>query len=371
MHWRTALPLLALGLLLIAAPAAAQRRKGKSKPPRAMTYYDGELSAAREEAAGRNVPVLILCIIEGEQGNVRFYNEIKDNRELAAATVDVIVVLINDGHHEQMEIKVKGPDGKTVKKTVCDAYQTDTCDVHRRNWDAVYEALIADGDTEGRWDFPQAMILLPDFELLTRIYNVTPNFDFPSTSEMTKALKSAHIKAGPGITLEELRKARPLAAEGRTMSSAKLWGASWNAWNQVQAITTHGVLAEEAQAGAESALEGLRIVLEQTVERLVPSETGEAGRAYRKLIELAGEVSESSLGGELRAAIKRAERDPLLKAELARTKLEIEGEAILDGVHALLQAGEERKAQRLLKKLLGKRFLGTRVAERGRELLDD
>jgi len=367
MHLRAILPLLALTLFLCSPPAEAQRRKGKSKPPEEVTYHDGELAAAREQAAGRNVPVLVLCILEGEEASERFQGQLLENRPLAAATANAIVVLVNDGRHEQIEIKVKDVDGETVKKSVCEAYRTETCEVHRRNWDTVYQQLIADDGTEGRWDLPQAMILLPNFELLTRIYSAQP----PSDSEMIKALKVARTKAGPGITLEQLREVRRLAEMGRNMGSAKLWSASWNAWNQVLAITTSGVLAEEAEVASETALKELGLVLEQTVERMVPSETGEAGRAYRKLVELADDLGDSDMGDEFRKAIKKAERSSRIKEELARTKLEIEGEAILDQVHALIQDGEEKKAQRLLKKLLGKRFLGTQVAERGRELLDD
>ena len=260
-----------------------------------------------------------------------------------------------------------GPDGETIEKSVCLAYRTETCEVHRRNWDAVYQQLIADDDTEGRWDLPQAMILLPDFELLTRIYSANP----PSTSAMIQALKSARIKAGPGISRERWSAVRRLVELGRNMDSAKLWGASWNAWSQVRAITTHEASAREALVGSQTALKELRLVLRQTVERLIPSETGEAGRAWRKLVALAGEVGDSPLGGDLRRSIKQAERDPLVKAEVSRTKLEMEGEVLLDEIHALLRAGEERKGQRLLKKLLGKKFRGTRVAERGRELLGD
>ncbi|MEE8467860.1 MAG: hypothetical protein V3T22_05365, partial [Planctomycetota bacterium] len=95
MHWRTPLALLALGLLLTALPAAAaQRGKRKSKPPQALNYHDGELAAARAEALGRNVPVLVLCILEGEEANERFQHQLLDNPPLVAAALHALVVLV-------------------------------------------------------------------------------------------------------------------------------------------------------------------------------------------------------------------------------------------------------------------------------------
>ncbi|MDE0892633.1 MAG: hypothetical protein OSB14_10670, partial [Planctomycetota bacterium] len=55
------------------------------------------------------------------------------------------------------------------------------------------------------------------------------------------------------------------------------------------------------------------------------------------------------------------ERDKSLKDELSEIKKEMEAESIWDDADALLRRGEERKAMKLLKKLTGKKFAGTKV----------
>lgn len=355
---------LLLSFLVASAPLAhAQRRKKEGPKPEELAYFDGDLEQARTEAAQRNVPVLVLCVKEGEEANARFRDQLRDNTALAGATHDLVVILVNDGTHALVERRVRGPDGEKVEVEVCEDYHTRSCDVHRRNWDAVYQQFVV-GPKAGLWELPEVIVLSPGWEIDSRIYHGQP----PGDAEIVTALQKARVKAGPGITRGELVEVERLAAEGRRLVQAKLWAEGWRAWDGVLATIDRGPYGSEASAAREVALGGMRADLERAKSLLTPETVREGYRSIARMLET---YAGSPLEKQVETVARGAERDPALKDSIRALKVELEAEALLREAEQLYAAGEEGKAKALIRKLLGRKYAETEAARLAREKYPD
>jgi hypothetical protein len=349
-------------LISLAPDAQAQRRGTKGPKPEAIPYFDGQLDAALLQSKERNTPILIVCCKEGEEANDRFREQLRDNGSFAAALGGALVILVNDGTHERKQVTRRGPDGKKKRVEVCEAYHTPSCDHHKRNWDGVYRTFLSEhGD--GSWPLPCALILAPDGSMQTLVATGEP----PSDDEMLKSLKLTRAKHGPSITLDELKRVKELMQDGQAMDSAKAWPDAWHAWNGVLLITERGRLAEQALEGRAAAEQGLRARLEEFEKDESPPDV-----RYPVLAEFAARAAGTPVHKAASLAVKALERHPDIdKGLVKRVKLELEAEALLRDARALLRAGDEKAARRVLKKLAGSKYAGTPAAAEGKGLVDD
>ncbi len=357
--------LLFLGLALVATPASAQRRgkekKSKDKPVRLVRidYFQGRLADAQAQARDRNVPIVVLAVLEGEEASDRFREQLRDNATLAQGARDAIVLLVNNGQHDTKKLKVKKPDGKSETVEVCSAFHTPSCEVHQRNWDPVYQEYVAARIEDGAWLLPTAYVITPKNELAETLYSANP----PADSAILTALRDAQRAAGPGMTLDELRQVQKLVADGRLMIRAKGWPDAYRYYTQVLDIVANGKFAEEAQAESKVASAGMLADLEAALALLTP-ETIRDG--YTKLNEMSTTYAGSPLEKRVADALKGAARDPRWKDTVAALKLEFAADALWDEAQELIRKGEKKAADRLLRKILGKRFAATPAAERVR-----
>jgi len=348
--------------IALAPDAAAQRRGAKGPKPEAIDYYDGKLDEALVEIKERNAPMLILCCKEEEEANDRFREQLRDNGSFAAALGDTLVVLVNDGTHERKQITRRGPDGKKQRVEVCEAYHTPTCDHHKRNWDSVYQTFIAEYKG-GEWPLPCAIIVAPDGKTQALIGHGQP----PSDDEMLRPLKVARAKFGPSITRAQLKQVKELTRNSEAMASANAWPDAWHAWSGVLAVTEDGMFAERAL----EALAQAELGLEEQLKALGEAE-GDPNTRYPRLAEFAARAQGTPIAKDASRLVKALEKHPDIDGEMVRTvKLELEAEALLREARALLRAGDERGAKRVLKKLAGKKYADTPAAAQGAGLVDD
>lgn len=357
------LTLLWCSLTLALAPdAGAQRRGAKGPKPEAIDYYDGKLEEALVEIKERNVPLLIVCCKEGEEANDRFREQLRDNGSFAASLGDTLVMLVNDGTHERKPITRRGKDGKKKRVEVCEAYHTSSCDHHKRNWDSVYQTFVTD-HKDGEWPLPSALIITPEGELQTLIGHGEP----PGDAEMLKPLKQVRAKFGPSITREQLKQVKEFTADGEAMASAKAWPDAWHAWNGVLQVTEDGTFGKRALEGLAQAELGLK----EQVKAMGEAE-GDPNARYPRLAEFAAKAQGTPVAKDASKLVKALEKHPDIDADLVRgVKLELEAEALLREARALLRAGDQRSAQRVLKKLTGKKYRDTPAHAEGLGLLED
>lgn len=354
-----------LGALILAAPATAQRRGKKSAKLPDITFFVGDLDAARKEARERNTPVLILAALDGEEGSGRFHDIVmgvngnkRENMNRAAA--GTLVVLVNNGTHDTKKVMRKDANGDAMEVEVCGSWETKSCDVHQKNWDDVYLEFTADEDGEGgQWALPELILLTPLGELAWR-----GSGDPMSLDDLEGVVSEARRSAGPSLTKAELITVKKHIEAGRTMMRAKSWHDAWHAWAGILAITEKSVYAQEALREQPKALEEMGKDLDKLVAQLVPAT---ARSAYLQMVDLQKGFAGSPLEARMKVELKKAEKNKSLKAIIATVKLELQAEAMFDKAMTLFDDGKDKQAQKELRKILSKKFSGTPAAQRVRE----
>jgi hypothetical protein len=323
-------------------------------------WFHGKLSKAQAEAKERNVPLVVCCVLEGEEASGRFQEALSDDNLLSGLSTELILILANDGDHEQKEIRVKGTDGKRVKKSVCSAFGTDDCDAHKLQWDAVYKDYVMPGG--GEWILPEVILVRPDGKIEERFGEL----DIMPLGTVVREIKTLQKVVGRGVSAKDIAILRREVTMAQAMAKAKLWADSWRAWSTVGGLAPSGPHAEAAKSGMELALKEMGLALETQAKRLVPETLEDAYRRIRAM-----DFDDSPIEREVRKVLGAARRDPALKSRLEQIDLILEGEELLERIAAAVQAKKTALAKHLLRKLVGKKLGHTPAAETAKERYKD
>lgn len=343
-----------MGLALVLVPALASLLAPRAA--QVLVPYPGDLRAARTEAFERNAPIVLILMLEGEEASERCRRALLESSELAKACADLPVLLGNNGLHARKKIVEEG-EGGPLEREVCALYETPSCTDHQRVFDQAFQAFA---ENDQLWA-PQLLVLAPDATLATRF----SNRDVPPLAKVLEAIAQAREKAGPVLDAAALGEVRGRTVLAQRAAQAQDQPGAWQAWRAVLALAPAGPHAEEARAGIERARAALERELAELQARLVP---GQAAAAWTRLVELLERCDGLECERALRAALKEAESKRELREELAGAKLEREARAALAEVEEALRAGDERKAERLVRKLLrSKKLAGTETARSARE----
>jgi len=352
-----------LGLLLL--PGFTQSMLGTAHvalpSDQQLTPYIGDLESAQKEAKERNAPLLIHIILEGEEQNDEYREGILPDRELVKLSEGCVVIIGNNGDHPQTTITEK-VNGESRKRKACSVYRMfESCDQHRATWDPIYHAYQ---DDSGELGCPQTILHAPDGEIAWR-HNVR---NPPATSEISKAVKNAKKKYGASLTEDELRTVKGHHVAATNAAKALDWPKVWERCQAILEISELGVWAEGAKASMADAMKHMQDRLKVIEESFVP---GQVATAWREFTAFEAATRKTPLAREVALLKKRVDRNKELKEELALIKAEMAAEALEEEAEALLRRDEERKAMKLFKKILGKRYAGTETAKRVRERFPD
>ena len=347
----------ALCALPMAAPLApfegAQRQKGKQPT---LVPFRGDLDAARRSARERNVPMVFHVILEGEDQNDDYRRQVLPNKDLIALSQRALVIVSNNGQHDLRMVKEK-VEGVTVERQVCSVYPMfENCHQHRATWDALYHEMKGE---DGNLYCPQIRISMPDGSEVYRYAS-----DPPPIGTVLAQLARAQKEAGPGLTAGELLHIKRALADGARCLDGELWPGAWRAHSAVLEVLSKGAFADEAREGAERALAGLDAEIEETRKLLVP---GTAAAGYARLLELSADCVETPRARRLAELIRKAERDRTIKEEIDTWKLAQSAEKLWNDAVALLEDGQERKAERIFRRLLRKKYAATPASRRTAE----
>jgi hypothetical protein len=350
-----------------AHPPEQPQQKKKSPPPASaptstarLVLFSGKYPEAKASAKERNVPILIHIVIEGEAQNDEYREKILPEKDLVAACSNVIVIVANNGTHPAKTIE-EVVDGKKEKREVCSVYGVPSCAEHQRFWDDVYREFKEDN---GEMWCPQTVILSPDGKIASRLNTRS----VPPATEIVAALKEAELKAGPGLTEAQLADVKRLVREGETLSVAKNWPEALRTWQKVLAITSKTSWGETAQKGLETAQTALTTDLERVSALLVP---GHAAEAYKQLLELDKQCTGLPIAKDVKSRIAKAESAKDIRDEIASFKLAAEADLLLAEAQGLFDGKQDKKAERVVRRLLAKRFAPTPAAAKARELWPD
>ncbi|MDP6764358.1 MAG: hypothetical protein QF860_15970 [Planctomycetota bacterium] len=345
------------GALAIALAPAGPGAAGRNGEKPVLAPFRGDLDAARRSASERNVPLIYHVILEGEEQNDEYRDRILPHKELVALSERAVVIVSNNGQHKLKRVTEK-VEGGTIERQVCSVYPMfENCHQHRAVWDALYHELKED---DGNLHCPQIRIFRPDGE---ELYSLAS--DPPAASTVLAQLKRAQREAGPGLTEGEHLRTKRALADGARCLSGKLWPQAWRAHAGVLEILEQGAFADEARAGAEAALAGLDAELAELGAQLVP---GKAAAAYARLVVLTAECADTPRERAVADLVRKAERKREIKEEIETWKLEQSAERMWSQALALLADEQKRKAERLFRRLLRKKYAATpaglRAAER-------
>lgn len=335
------------------APAA----KAAAAAP-ALQPWKGKFADAKAAAKERNVPILVHIILEGEEQNDEYREKILTDPDLLKRSPSALVIVSNKGQHPSKKIEVV-VDGEKTQRDVCSVYPMfDTCQQHQAAWDELY---LEYREENGDMMCPQTVVLAPDGTLAGRIN--TSNV--PEPSEIGALLVAAIAKAGPGLTEEQLVTVKKALEDGKRLAAEQKWIPAWHAWSSVLAITQKSPYADTARAEEPKALAGIQKEFERIAALLVP---GTAAKAYEELTRFAAEIAGTPIEKDVAARIKKADGDKAIQPELKAWRLSVEADALLREANGLTDTGDKKKAEKVVRKLLGPRFAGTPAQETAKKL---
>lgn len=347
------------GFLLLPtfAPSATPTSGAPARGSDRLTPHTGDLESAQKLALERNTPLLIHIILEGEDQNDAYRDGILPNRDLIQLSAHCVVVIGNNGDHEQTTITEK-VDGETRKRRACSVYRMfENCAQHRECWDPIYHAYQ---EESGELNCPQTILLTPLGKIAWR-HNIN---DPPSAGEVIKALKDAQKKAGKSLTADGLRSVKGYFVAAANAAKALDWPKVWQRNQLILELIEGGVWGEGATSAQADALKKMRDSLASMEESFQP---GQVAEAWRALMTFEAATQDTPIAREVAALKKKITRNKDLKEELRAIQTELAAEELEAQAEALLRSDEERRAMKLFKKILGKKYAATRTAERVRQ----
>lgn len=337
---------------------ARAERVGKGAP-----FFDGTLDEALREAAGRNVPVIVFGVLEGEEENERFRLHFLGDPLLDAAVDDTVLLLANAGSHEWA--KVTGRlRGERVEREVCAKYETTTCDAHGRNWDAIYKRFST-SDVE--WKLPEGIVLRPDGVIHARVSTGDP----PKVATLLAAADEVRAETGLGLTFAQWSEVRRLDDGARAAEARGDGGEAWRTWLDVLARIDVGPDAAAARAGQEWVVEAIAKEVRRLTGYLRGEDLDDVAWAAREMTRLAHAWRASPVAAELTKSLDREQAKPSRKASVRRGRFAGEADWIWADVRALRAAGDDKAARKRAKDLLAKRFEGTEARAEAAQAFPD
>jgi len=269
-------------LLLIAAAAPCQGR-----------WWTGTFDDALEEAARRNVPVVVGFIMDDEEANDRIvsglYQDPVFHRSLERAIPIVAAMQI----HKPKEEKV---DGKSV--SVCSKFGRVTCGTHRKVEQRVRTTFFPTGKVNA----PTHFVILPDETIVATLRDVF------AADAMVAAIKTARKKlGGRGLSDKEYRRSVELLADSQKALEGSNYAAAGIALTELEKLANGTPIGKEAEA--------VRAGLTKAGQKIGARADALASKGeWVEALRIVGEGATAFKGTPLERTLKKVQR------RLARTK---------------------------------------------------
>lgn len=356
-HW----PGLCLCLALASGHAPLQK---KGAPAEKYQPFHGTLGEARTMARERNIPLLVCMTLEGEIESDNYDGAILADAGFRRRATRAVVLVSNNVPHATRKL-TEVVDGEKVTREVCSRYPEGTCEDHMRHWDELYFAYAVKGELR----LPETIVI--DANLKPGVDNANAQVvwrlssgELPALSDITAALDRLGKKLGRGLSRAEHATLSTHLARGRIMAKAKSWPDAWRAYLAILEVTEDGPFAEEAAAEAPRIETALRAEIDGLEKRLAPDEIA---IPYGRLLELERECADLPMAKEISGRLRKLRRRKDLREGIEHFELAQEAEQLWSEATDLESRGEKRKAERVAKKLLKKKYAGTPAFERARQ----
>jgi len=242
---------------------------------------------------------------------------------------------------------------------VCSIYPMfNSCSDHKAAWDDLYHELR---EEDGTLHCPQTVVFGPDGKIAGRINTAQP----PLPEEVLAEIVGCQTTFGSGLTEAELDTVKKALEVGAARLSAKAWVDAWKSYATVLAITKKSPYAEEAQKNQPHALGGMKAEFARICGLLVP---GSAVKGFQELTAFARDTIGTPVEAEGAARLKKVESDTAIRPEITAWKIGVEAERILAEARDLYADKQDKKAEKLVRKLFAKRYATTPALETAKKL---
>jgi hypothetical protein len=332
--------------------------KPSATAPAPLDPWRGKLDAAKASAKERNVPLVIHILLDGEESTPRYVKDVLDDPDLVRKSAECIVIVSNNGTHPSSEVDAI-VDGQKTKRKACSILPMFTsCSQHQASWDGLY-ALYK--EENGVLRCPQTFVLGPNGDEVLRVNSGQP----PEAAEVVAAITAAQAKFGPGLTQAQLDQVRKDLEAGKALMASKSYVEAYKTYAAVLAVTTRSAYGEEAAREQPKALSGMQADLERIATSIVP---GNAVKGYQELVEFAKNAVGTPLEKDALDRLKKVDSDKAVHAEIAAWKLSVEADGILGQARDLFDKKQDKQAEKLVRKLVGKRYAATPASQTARKL---
>ncbi len=339
------------GPLLAAGAPGAPGRPGAPGAPGAPASggaqpgpetFVGTLPEAYERGRVRNAPV-VLCMMLDDQADdtEQLRDALLTDKRVAEHARHAVLVLASPETHELETVRVE-QDGEEVEVQRCPRFLSRTCEEHQRPWGALYAEFQQEG---GELLLPQVVVKSPAGDVHER-FNTRRA---PDLKKLLDAIDSVRRASGPDISWTDLQRVRHLQREAAKYEASKRHGRALRSWSEIAALTEVPAYRDEADLEAAEALQAMEAQLAAAVEACGDVEDVLPG--YESLLRMVPDFEDTPLERPLEKAIKAVERDKRHKAKIAAYKREREAEALLREAEDALAAGDEKQAEKIVRKL--------------------
>ena len=314
--------------------------------------YPGTLAEARAEALERNASVCMMLAIEDSESSDRFVDQTFRSKLLLDRSSDYVLLWGNNGHHDTAPFEVgRDEDGKPIVKELCKRFRTPTCDAHKKVLDAAWTEFAVDGEL----DCPRAIVLKPDGSLHEDLFTGESIGDRKIVTSIDAVIK----QAGAPFSIEELTLLRSTIAAALAAQEAYEFAEEWRQWQRVLDSTKSAHWTGQARTAQKEAIS----LLQDDFDTMVAFEEESPVQAYKAWYERLSSWAGTPLIEPVEKRMKLLERSKETRDEIRTWKRAQEAQAMLDEAIELVKAGQEKKAERVAKKLIRK-YAKTPAGER-------
>lgn len=330
-----------------------RRKKGKQDPgPTRVVPFAGTIAQAQRAALERNVPILLIAMVDGEPQNDEQRNMVLGSGDLLEARDRFLLVLCNNGSHDRVATEVAiDEEGEPIVQELCKHVLTPTCKQHQEAMDEAFNTW----HDNGNFGCPHVLVLHPDGTVIKRHVTQDPI----GIKTIMKSLAKATEELGPGLGIDELRQVRLGLDKGRIALKAKEFGEAHGHYGAVLAITGAPLYADPATQGQEDAVAGMEAYRDGAVASL---EAGDVRAGWTRLRKLERDWSETEYAKGLKRLASAWKKDKRTKEAIAALEHEFEADDLLDEAQRLLDEDQRKRAESKLKIILRK-YEGTPAAE--------
>lgn len=287
-----------LGFLVV---LAAFSSPGRFLSAQAPPWWWGSFDKGVQEAADRNVPVVIVVIQDDEEANERVSDTLVGDKGFAKACEHAVAFICSKKDHGLRKEK-KGP------RKVCKRFGGIPCAMHIAHEQDMFLRLFVGKPVKT----PQVLVCTPELKVVKSLVDVW------GASAYVQAIRAARKKMGPGFTREEYVAAKRALAQAKTAVKRKDFPRAYRLVEDIVAHPSSSNLVKAAQKVQKQVVDDVGRAIQAAEESI--SEPVRLWTTLEILLSYEQKLDGTPLGKSIDTALRKLGRNRNVRATLARIK---------------------------------------------------